>query len=42
MPIVDPVKRATRWLIGPLLAGCSASPPAPAPQPTPVAAPPAV
>lgn len=33
------LKRATRWLIGPVLAGCTATPKAPAPAPQ-VAAPP--
>lgn len=33
------LKRAARWLIGPVLAGCAATPPAPAPRPAPVPAP---
>ncbi|MFG6459372.1 hypothetical protein [Roseateles sp. BYS96W] len=44
MPVIAPVKRALRWLLGPLLAGCTAAPRAPAPVPVtaPSAAPPAV
>jgi len=39
MSFVASVKRALRWLIGPLLAGCTAAPRAPAPVPA--SAPPA-
>lgn len=42
MPIMDRLKHATRWLIGPLLAGCTAAPRAPAPAPRPTAPPPPV
>ncbi|KQV87425.1 hypothetical protein ASC91_17530 [Pelomonas sp. Root1237] len=31
VPTIAPLKRAARWLIGPLLAGCAATPRAPAP-----------
>lgn len=36
MTLIDALKRAARWLIGPVLAGCAATPPAPAPRPAPV------
>lgn len=36
MPVVHRFKRVARWLIGPLLAGCAATPPAPAPRSAPV------
>lgn len=36
------LKRLTRWLIGPVLAGCAATPPAPAPRPAPPPPPTAV
>lgn len=41
MPVIDRFKRAARWLIGPVLAGCAAAPraPAPAPPSAPVAVP---
>ncbi|MDR7267729.1 outer membrane biosynthesis protein TonB [Pelomonas saccharophila] len=35
MPTIDRMKRAARWLIGPLLAGCAATPRAPEPAPGP-------
>ncbi|CAM3978108.1 hypothetical protein [Roseateles saccharophilus] len=39
MSAVDRFKRAARWLIGPVLAGCSAAPRAPAPAPAPAPSP---
>ena len=36
MTLIDALKRAARWLIGPVLAGCAATPPAPAPRTAPV------
>ena len=39
MTLMHRLKRAARWLIGPVLAGCAATPPAPAPRPAPVPAP---
>lgn len=41
MTPIDHFKRAVRWLIGPVLAGCTAAPraPAPVPPPPPVAVP---
>jgi hypothetical protein len=39
---IDRLKRAARWLIGPLLAGCTAAPRAPDPRPAPVPPPVAV
>lgn len=42
MNILHRLKRATRWIIGPVLAGCAATPPAPAPRPAPVPPPTAV
>jgi hypothetical protein len=35
LPAIDRMKRAARWLIGPLLAGCAATPRAPEPAPAP-------
>lgn len=42
MTTIDHLKRIARWLIGPVLAGCAATPPAPAPRPAPVPPPAAV
>ncbi|WP_293501646.1 hypothetical protein [Roseateles sp.] len=41
MSVIDHFKRAVRWLMGPVLAGCTAAPraPAPVPPPAPVAVP---
>lgn len=39
MSVIDFFKRAARWLLGPVLAGCAAAPRAPAPAPAPVTAP---
>jgi hypothetical protein len=39
MSAVNRLKRAAQWLIGPVLAGCSAAPRAPAPAPAPVPSP---
>lgn len=41
MSVIDHLKRAARWLIGPVLAGCAAAPrpPAPVPPPPPAAVP---
>ncbi|MEE8614999.1 MAG: hypothetical protein V3V71_01255 [Roseateles sp.] len=39
MSAIERFKRAARWLIGPVLAGCSATPRAPAPTPAPAPAP---
>lgn len=39
MPTIHRLKRAARWLIGPLLAGCTAAPRAPAPAPASVPTP---
>lgn len=39
MTLIQRLQRAARWLIGPVLAGCTATPPAPPPRPVP--APPA-
>lgn len=36
MTIIQRLQRAARWLIGPVLAGCAATPPAPPPRPTPL------
>lgn len=42
MNVFPRLKRAARWIIGPVLAGCAATPPAPAPKPAPTPAPAAV
>ena len=39
MPTIHRFKRVARWLIGPVLAGCSATPRAPAPPPAPLPSP---
>lgn len=36
MNFIHHLRRATRWLIGPVLAGCAATPPAPVPRPAPL------
>jgi hypothetical protein len=40
--LISRLKRVARWIIGPVLAGCAATPPAPAPKPAPLPAPAAV
>lgn len=40
MPVIEPLKRASRWLLAPLLAACGAAPRAPAPAPVPASPPP--
>lgn len=42
MDLISRLKRVARWIIGPVLAGCAATPPAPAPKPAPLPAPAAV
>lgn len=42
MNLISRLKRVARWIIGPVLAGCAAAPPAPAPKPAPLPAPAAV
>lgn len=42
MNLISRLKRVARWIIGPVLAGCAATPPAPAPKPAPLPAPAAV
>ena len=38
MNLIVRLKRAARWLIGPVLAGCTATPPGPPPRPVPAPA----